>query len=319
MQKNNNYYAIILLMAIDTEIMLYLFGGIILYQQGFSLTNIFLIVLLLAFGLRAFIVGLLFALAWYHRGHRPANMHIGSLDTLRLMTVEYAFILWTYFVLFPLEWWLGRREPPTIERAQNPPILLVHGLLCNGAYWLALQNYLQQRGINQLFTVNLQPNFADIDTYAQQVAERVEYILKTTGASQVILVGHSMGGLVSRAYIQHHGGRKYVAKLITLGSPHHGTYHAYLLPGKNLQQMRPRNAWLAELNAVENQPALVPTVCLFSYHDNMVAPPPTATLANAKNIPFPGIGHVEMAFSKPCQEVVYRELVEAQKSQSGQA
>jgi len=314
MQKTNNYHAIILLIALDTEFMLYLFGGILLYQQGFTLIYIVLLMLVIAFGIRAIIVAQLFIVAWLFRGKRPVDMQIGPLSTIRLVIVEYILMLLTYFVLFPLEWWLGRREPPTATRSQDTPILLVHGLLCNGAYWLPLQKYLQQRGITNLFTLNLQPNFANIDVYAGQVAKRVEYILKTTGANKVILIGHSMGGLVARAYVQHFGGQNFVAKLITLGSPHHGTYHAYLLWGTNLRQMRPRNEWLMELNTTETQPASVPMVCLYSYHDNMITPPTSAALANAKNIAVAGVGHVEIAFSKPFQELIYQELVDSKNA-----
>jgi pimeloyl-ACP methyl ester carboxylesterase len=62
---------------------------------------------------------------------------------------------------------------------------------------------------------------SDIDAYADGIARRIDEVLAATGTS-LILVGHSMGGLASRAYLRRHGVAK-VARLITLGSPHQGT------------------------------------------------------------------------------------------------
>jgi pimeloyl-ACP methyl ester carboxylesterase len=48
-----------------------------------------------------------------------------------------------------------------------------------------------------------------------------------SGSAKVILVGHSMGGLVSRSYIQSTTYRDDVERLITLGTPHRGAPEAY--------------------------------------------------------------------------------------------
>jgi pimeloyl-ACP methyl ester carboxylesterase len=52
-----------------------------------------------------------------------------------------------------------------------------------------------------------------------------------SGKSKIILVGHSMGGLVSRSYIQSdaYPARNDVERLITLGTPHRGAPEAYYL------------------------------------------------------------------------------------------
>ena len=92
-----------------------------------------------------------------------------------------------------------------------------------------------------------------------------------------------MGGLVARAYLRRYGGAK-VATVITLGTPHHGSVHAWLFPGTSLAQLRPGNAWLAELNRAEVAPAGVRVVSLWSWHDSMVAPQTSARLDGAENI-----------------------------------
>lgn len=56
----------------------------------------------------------------------------------------------------------------------------------------------------------------------------VQRVMEVTGKDKVILVGHSMGGLASREYIQNSynwqsDNKHHVAKLLTLGTPHGGS------------------------------------------------------------------------------------------------
>ena len=62
------------------------------------------------------------------------------------------------------------------------------------------------------------------------------------------LVGYSMGGLVSRYYLQRLGGLRRVRRFITLAAPHNGSYMAYLLPNRGGEQMRPGSAFIEDLN-----------------------------------------------------------------------
>ena len=171
-----------------------------------------------------------------------------------------------------------------------------------------MKHSLQQQGIKNIFALNLEPVFADIRQFAEQVAEKVAEIRTLTGADKVILVGHSMGGLVARVYLYQLGGRTFVKKLITLGSPHEGTVLANLMAGMNVKQMRPHNAWLAALAQSEAKQQTIPTTCIYSCHDNFIAPQESAKLHYAKNIPIAGVGHIEMTFSKPFQTLVYEEI-----------
>ena len=79
--------------------------------------------------------------------------------------------------------------------------------------------------------------------------------------------------------------------MITLGAPHHGSVHAWIFPGICLGQLRPGNAWLAELNRTEGLPLPVRLVSLWSWHDSMVAPQTSSRLEGAENIELTGIGH----------------------------
>jgi pimeloyl-ACP methyl ester carboxylesterase len=143
-------------------------------------------------------------------------------------------------VIQPFEaFWLG---PDRLGKAAGrPPLLLIHGYQCNRGFWFRLRPWLEAAGWT-VATHNLEPAWADIDSYADGIERRIDEVLAATGTQQVILVGHSMGGLVLRAYLRRHG-REKVARIVTLGSPHQGTRLAPLGLGCNARQMRIDSSW----------------------------------------------------------------------------
>jgi triacylglycerol esterase/lipase EstA (alpha/beta hydrolase family) len=98
-----------------------------------------------------------------------------------------------------------------------------------------------------------------------------------------------------------------VATVITIGTPHKGSVHAWLFPGVSLGQLRPSNAWLAEL-ARTPASKKVRIVSIWSWHDSMVAPQTSAELAGAENIALAGIGHNALVVNESVYEIVATEL-----------
>jgi pimeloyl-ACP methyl ester carboxylesterase len=71
-------------------------------------------------------------------------------------------------------------------------------------------------------------NQAAIVKQGKALQAAIKHVLDKTGSDKVILVGHSMGGLASREYLQNPSnwqtdGKHHVAKLLTLGTPHGGS------------------------------------------------------------------------------------------------
>jgi len=249
------------------------------------------------------LVGLWFAVTWLWRTPRPPEAQIGLAGTLRLFIVE-VLTLGVSWPLLALHRLLIHEPPP----ARSPrPVLLIHGVLVNDGVWLLPRRRLAQRGVAPIYTLNYGPPHADIERFAEQLAERIEGICSATGAEQVSLVGHSMGGLVARAYLRRFGPRR-VGKLVTMGTPHHGSILAWTFPGRGLEQMRPGNAWLADLNRHETRAAPAPIVSIWSRHDSMVAPQASSELACAENVPFVGIGHNALLVDEGVIERVAREV-----------
>jgi triacylglycerol esterase/lipase EstA (alpha/beta hydrolase family) len=201
--------------------------------------------------------------------------------------------------------WLMRDPAPAPAATA---VLLLHGVLCNAGVWVGMKRTLERQVGAPVYALSYGPPLASIEVFADQVAAKVDAILAATGARDVAIVAHSMGGLVARAYLRRYGAAK-VRLLLTLGTPHHGSMHAYLFPGAPLAQLRPGNPWLATLNS-DPRPACH-LVSLWSPHDSMVAPQSSARLDGAAEIVLRGVGHNALLGDPAVYAAVVRELIAA--------
>ena len=127
------------------------------------------------------------------------------------------------------------------------PVLLVHGMNDTGKVFSKMAPLLSQWGFS-VYDLDLIPNNGDecLDCLAQQLAD---YIEKAFSPEQGLdLVGFSMGGIVSRYYVQQLGGIDRVQRFITISSPHRGTMLAYGSQRPGCLQMRPDSPFLKDLN-----------------------------------------------------------------------
>jgi pimeloyl-ACP methyl ester carboxylesterase len=227
-----------------------------------------------------------FTLAWIWRTPRPPEARLGFTGSVRLFAGE-AWAIGVSWPLMALHRLLIRDPAPATAKL---PIVLVHGVLVNDGVWWGFRCHFAKHGIGPVYTVTYGPPLGDIETFARQLALKIDAVCAATGASRVALVGHSMGGLVARAYLRRFGSNR-VAQLVTIGTPHHGSMLAWSFPGRCLAQMRPGNPWLAELNRDEGAALPVPVTAIWSRHDSMVAPQVSCELAGAENVALVGIGH----------------------------
>ena len=207
--------------------------------------------------------------------------------------------------------------------AAGPPVLLIHGYGCNAGYWTQLCALLRQARISH-DAIDLEPVTASIDDYVPLVRRALLSLCAASGSERVIIVAHSMGGLVARAYLRAHGSAQ-VARVITLGTPHHGTGLASFGIGRNALQMRRRGrapdagpgAWLTTLAATESTAQRALFVSLFSHHDNIIAPQTSCYLPGAKNIEFGAIGHVALGSNRRILRCVLDEIALARDGAAG--
>ena len=131
--------------------------------------------------------------------------------------------------------------------AAGTPILLVHGIVSNRSVFTLLRRGLTRRGFANVFAMNYATVATDVRTAALRLAEEVEQIVEETGFERIHIIGHSLGGLISRYYVTRLAGDARVHTLVTLGTPHSGSYAAYIAPTRLMRQMRPGSGLMHEL------------------------------------------------------------------------
>ena len=181
--------------------------------------------------------------------------------------------------------------------AAGTPILLVHGVLDNRSVFALLRRTLTRRGFGRVRTVNYPIYTRDVRWAAARLALDVERLTEESGYERVHLVGHSLGGIIARYYVQRLGGDSQVHTVVTLGAPHGGTRLARVVPGGVLRQLRPESGLVAEL--AEPAPGCRSRfVAFWSDRDEMVIPQTSARIdhpdLSATNILVPGVRHLTM-------------------------
>lgn len=227
----------------------------------------------------------------------------GALALLRAWMAE-SWHCWRVFAWRqPFRWraYPDRLDGPGVQGRRG--VVLLHGFYCNRGFW---SSWLARLIADQraFVAVNLEPPFSSIDRYVSQVEEAMARVQAATGLPP-LLVGHSMGGLAARAWLAHlaESGTppaERIDRLVTIGSPHAGTWTARFSHARNGRQMRIGSEWLQQLGQAwrEGRAGITPdrVVCWYSNCDNIVIPPSTAILPGADNRHLHGAGHVDLAF-----------------------
>lgn len=276
------------------------------WAAGAGVLRIFAWVLLVAVAWRSVVVLAPFTIVAIHRLRDGRGLDIAHL--LQALAGEW----WAKSLSFGLyqpfaPWMLGAEPAPAHATAR--PVLLIHGYLCNRGSWFGVRRLLQKTWAGPVYTISLEPPFGRIDDYHGQVSQRVDEILRDTGADSVHLVCHSMGGLVARAWLRQPANAERTTSLTTIGSPHHGTRLAGWGIGRNVQQMHEGSEWLRRLAEAEQGVAPgFPVLCLYTEQDNLVYPPESGALPWAINERLQGIGHVELQSSPVVAQRVVEHL-----------
>jgi triacylglycerol lipase len=177
-------------------------------------------------------------------------------------------------------------------------VVFIHGYVCNRGLWTPWFARLRARGVPYA-SVDLEPVFGSIDLHVPLVEAAVAQVERATGLPP-LLVCHSMGGLVARAWLRWNAAQgssdSRVHHVVTIGTPHAGTWLARWSNTSNGRQMRLASAWQADLSAHESAPRRARFTCYYSHCDNIVFPPSTAALPGAHAVHVEGCAHLQLAF-----------------------
>ncbi|MEU5167285.1 esterase/lipase family protein [Streptomyces mutomycini] len=180
----------------------------------------------------------------------------------------------------------------------RPPVVLLHGFIDNRSVFVLLRRSLARHGWHHLESLNYSPLTCDIRTAAELLDRHVEEICARTGHREIDIVGHSLGGLIARYYVQRLGGDRRVRTLVTLGTPHGGTAAAPLAGAHPIvRQMRSGSDLIDELR----RPApgcRTRFISFWSELDRVMLPVETACVdhpdLDAVNVRVTGIGHLAL-------------------------
>ncbi len=256
-----------------------------------------------------------FLLAARYSSETPPDFRVGWRDAFRLFFGEFRATMTASSWTMPFHAF-SRRKP---ARPQGLPVLLVHGYGCNSGYWHSMSKALLKANIVH-HAVDLVPIVGGIDEYVPLVHRAVERLCEETGQDKIVILAHSMGGLAARAYLRDHGAR-HVSRVITLGTPHHGTALAHFGVGVNTHQMRwtateqegIASEWLRKLAASEDPAVYRLFVSIYSHQDNIISPQTSSHLEGARNIEIHAVGHVALGYDRRVQAQVIREIRDASR------
>lgn len=193
-------------------------------------------------------------------------------------------------------------------------IVFVHGFVCNRGFWNPWMKRMRASGV-PFVAVNLEPLFDSISGYADTIDVAVSRVEAATGRPPVI-VAHSMGGLAVRAWLDKFDADLRVHRVITIATPHSGTWLARYGRTVNSREMAQKSPWLLGLAAQSPSRRHALFTCFYGNCDNIVFPASTGTLPGADNQHIAATAHVHMAFQDTVFNEVSRWLVSPEVSQA---
>lgn len=202
----------------------------------------------------------------------------------------------------------GRRPRRYVPGEGERVVLFVHGFGATGPVFEPMRAHVEERlGVRTLdFTYGSLTSFHRVaERLARHVDEQVD------ARSRLDLVGHSLGGLLARWYVQELGGAARVRRVVTLATPHAGTRSARIAPGPLRDALLPDNAVVRRLHLGRHRAEGVEHVAFVAGADLMVTPPASAAaLPDASVRWFDRVGHNGMLFEPEVLEAVVDALAD---------
>ncbi len=184
----------------------------------------------------------------------------------------------------------GTAPSSTAVQDKPGPVLLVPGYGGGTGGLEQLARLLRSAGRQATIVALPGDGTGDLDAQAEALAKAADAALKA-GAPSIDVVGYSAGGVVARLWARDHDGAARARRIVTLGSPHHGTDVAavagLLLPGEcplACRQLVPGSDVIAGLNSGDETPDGPEWVSIWTSQDQLVVPPDTARLVGAHNV-----------------------------------
>lgn len=252
------------------------------------------------------ISGLTYILFWYEAANTPHPSHQRNCSGWRSLPgcVLFGFLSSVssqivVYLTYPLGLVSALWHPATVQPCSRPPVVLVHGLYHNASAWFLYKWLLKRRGYANIFCFSyntLAHDFRQLETQLKQAVSQAA----TLGGSPVVLIGHSLGGLLVRAAIACPQTAPHVCAAVVLGAPNQGSKLAALAFGRLGRSIIPGSPVIRRVNASPS-PVSLPKLNLYSPLDNMVLPTRSLEIHEPgwRQEETPLISHVSMLYHVP--------------------
>jgi triacylglycerol esterase/lipase EstA (alpha/beta hydrolase family) len=183
----------------------------------------------------------------------------------------------------------ARTGSTPVAQDRPGPVILVSGYGGSTRSLEPIRSTLQRAGRDVVVATPVGDGTGDIAAQAQDLGHQVDAALQRFGADSVDVVGYSAGGVVAREWVRSYNGAGVARRVLSVGSPQHGTDVAELGAGLGTscptacQQLVPDSDLLRALNARDETPAGPVFVSVWSSADEVVVPTGSARLAGAVN------------------------------------
>ncbi len=257
-----------------------------------------------------------YAVWWYEVGNAAKEMT----DREKLSWAEAALVLaleigavFISILLYPLAYIMRDTRYSDFSTGDRP-IVLCHGYMHNRSGFFLMGHRLRRAGRENIVALNFPPSSKGVPYFAERLSEAVDRALEHAGGNKVDLIGHSMGGLVVRYYMEKLGGAARVNVAVQLGAPNAGTKMAVFgkfLPAIGIfppaEQFTIDSELIAGFQCSGGTPPNM--IALWSDFDSVILPPENARLPEpAANRMIPGMGHIAFIYSRRVFDEIMRVL-----------
>jgi len=256
------------------------------------------------------VVVLSYSMCWYEYANANPQLMTQRFSTRNMLMTASLMLQELFFnyitvLTMPFGFWSPRQKTPV---PGETPVLLLHGLFNNRASWFWLKLALRRNGFHNVVTMNLSSWHTE-EKLTELVAKKVDELRHSLGVEKVHLIGHSMGGIIARNFIQLRGGATKIDHCVCLGAPHAGSKLAPFTITNLGKVLVPNSDFLKRL-AEASPPGGPKITCIYTSKDNMVLPVESARLDWAENIRLDGMGHTSLIYRKPALKATISALLE---------
>lgn len=223
-----------------------------------------------------------------------------KIQKLRHWVADYLYFLkgvsFSFWYRKPPAHYLGHTTPG------KSPVVIIPGVMSTWHFMKNLADPISLRGHPLYVVKELGYNLQSISASA----EIVRKLIDDKKLSDVILIGHSKGGLVGKHMLSFHNRDGKIRKLIAIATPFAGSKLAHVAPVTSLGELRPGSSSIAVLEKKKKVNENI--VNIYGSFDNHIWPHESMRLEGAKNICLDIKGHTKILFDAEASLAVLAEL-----------